>query len=399
MEIKNFKNKLIESLKGNLLMYGLNLLFPLIITRIYGVEIFGSYIYSITIISMSLLIANLGMDIGLLYYIPKTGNKYVSASFLINILTSFITIIGLFLFGKDEIKPFLGLVWLLSSEQLFFSIYRAKQHIKEFFKIKAFIGILFKILISILLFFMFGVTLTNLIIATYVAGIISIIIYFYSNSDMFDKLEMKLEFINYSATIILGGVMSLLINYIDIVMIESMMSKKDVGLYKVGTELALLPSMFLMIINTVFPPIISKLCHEGKLNEVRELYETLTRYLFLISSITIALILIFWKPILLLYGVEYLDAKMVLIYRSIGQLVNASVGSVWYIVLMTGHPKIRFFGVLASAIINISLNYLLIPKLGIDGAAFASMVSTIFINILGFFIVKKILKAKVYYIF
>jgi len=53
---------------------------------------------------------------------------------------------------------------------------------------------------------------------------------------------------------------------------------------------------------------------------------------------------------------------------------------------------------LISAIMNISLNYLLIPVMGIDGAAFASMFSTIFINILGFFVVKKILKSKVYYI-
>ena len=143
---------------------------------------------------------------------------------------------------------------------------------------------------------------------------------------------------------------------------------------------------------------ISKLYHEGDVESVKRLYEKITRYLFLVSSVMIGLILIFWEPILGLYGPEYLEAKMVLIYRSIGQLVNASVGSVWYIVIMTGHPKIRFISILVSAIINITLNYLLIPTMGIDGAALASMISTVFINILGFFVVKKILKSKVYYI-
>jgi len=133
-------------------------------------------------------------------------------------------------------------------------------------------------------------------------------------------------------------------------------------------------------------------------DEVRSLYEKLTRYLFGISSLVIICILVFWKPLLGLYGPEYLDAKMVLIYRGVGQLVNASVGSVWYIVLMTGHPKIRFVSILISAIMNITLNYLLIPTMGIDGAALASMISTVFINILGFFVVKKILNSKVYFI-
>ncbi len=193
-------------------------------------------------------------------------------------------------------------------------------------------------------------------------------------------------------------VMSVLIAYIDIVMIESMMTKADVGLYKVGTELAQLPSIFLRIVNTVFPPMISKLYHEGDVESVKRLYEKITRYLFVVSSVMIGLILLFWEPILGLYGPEYLEAKMVLIYRGIGQLVNASVGSVWYIVIMTGDPKIRFISILVSAIINITLNYLLIPTMGIDGAALASMISTVFINILGFFVVKKILKSKVYYI-
>jgi len=239
---------------------------------------------------------------------------------------------------------------------------------------------------------------TNIVISAYIAVIISNIVYIKQSKDMFGKFEMHKEFIRYSVTIIMGGVMGLLINYIDIVMIEAMMSKVDVAVYKVGAELALIPSIFLTIVNTVFPPVISKLYSEGKVNEVRSLYEKLTRYLFVVSSVTIALIFLFWHPILSLYGPAYLDGKMVLFYRGFGQLINASVGSVWYIVIMTGHPRIRFVAVLTSAIMNVTLNFILIPILGIDGAAIASMASTVFTNIIGFFVVKKIIHSKVYYI-
>lgn len=398
MELSNFKEKLIESLIGNVLMFGLNLVLPLIVTRLYGVEIYGKYVYGITIVSIALFLANLGMDTGLLYFIPKTGKKYVTASFVINIITSAITIIALIIFMPQSVYPYLGLVWLLSAEQLFFSIYRSKHHIKQFFLIKSLLGIGGIIILSYLLYMIFGPRESNIIVSTYCVAIASNILYTMQCKSMFSKFELHIDFVKYSTTIILGGVLSLLINYIDIIMIEAALSKKDVALYKVGTQLAQLPSVFLMIVNTVFPPLVSKLYHEGQIDEVRHLYEKLTRLLFLLSTLVIISILIFWKPILSLYGLEYLEAKMVLIYRGIGQLVNASVGSVWYIVIMTGHQKIRFFAVLLSAAMNILFNLWLIPHLGIDGAALASMISTVFINLLGFFVVKKILNSKVYYI-
>jgi len=398
MDYKVFQKKLIESFAGNMLMFGLNLFMPMVLTRLYGADIFGSYIYAITIVSVTLLLANLGMDMGLLYFIPKTGKKYVSACFTINIATSILSILALYFLMPESIHAYLGLVWLLSVEQLFFSIFRARQDIREFFAIKGFVYIGGLITISALLYTLRGPLEVNIVVAAYTAAFCANIIYFILCKDMFGKLEMHKAFITYSMTIIIGGVMGLLINYIDIVMIEAMMSKVDVAVYKVGAELAMIPSIFLTIVNTVFPPVISKLYGEGKIDEVRNMYEKLTRYLFMVSSLVIGLILIFWHPILSLYGPEYLDGKMVLYYRAFGQLINASVGSVWYIVIMTGHPRIRLIGVTTSAIMNVTLNYLLIPRFGIDGAALASMVSTVFINILGFFVVKRILNAKVYYI-
>lgn len=396
MDIKNFKGKLIESFIGNMLMFGLNLIMPMVLSRLYGVEIFGSYVYGITIVSMSLLLANLGMDVGLLYFIPKTGKKYVTSSFVLNIFTSAITVLLLYIFLPSTIVPYLGLVWLMSSEQLFFSIYRARHHIKDYFLIKSLVGIVGLNAIAFVLHQTLGINEVNIVIATYISALCSNIVFMHQSKDMFGKFEMHMEFVSYSATIILGGVMSLLVNYIDIVMIKAMLGKSDVAIYKVSAELAMIPSIFLRIVNTVFPPLISKLYHEGKIDQVRELYEKLTRYLLLVSSIVIGFLFVFWHPILSLYGPEYLAGKMVLYYRGFGQLINASVGSVWYIVMMTGHPRLRLVGVVATAVINVSLNYLLIPTLGIDGAALASMVSTIFVNILGFFVVKKIIGAKVY---
>ena len=109
----------------------------------------------------------------------------------------------------------------------------------------------------------------------------------------------------------------------------------------------------------------------------------------MIAVSTIVVILIFGKAFLGIYGPEFQDGYSVVVYRSIGQVFNAGVGSVWLMLRMTGKPKLHMYGTLAAVVVNLILNFALIPRIGIDGAAIASMVSVTFINILGFSLVKK----------
>ena len=97
-----------------------------------------------------------------------------------------------------------------------------------------------------------------------------------------------------------------------------------------------------------------------------------------------------------LYGPEYIIGYKVIVYRAIGQFVNAAVGSVWLMLRMTGKTMYQIYGTIVGAILNIGLNYMLIPTLGIDGAALASMASTIFMNLLGFILVTRIFKVNPY---
>lgn len=67
---------------------------------------------------------------------------------------------------------------------------------------------------------------------------------------------------------------------------------------------------------------------------------------------------------------------------SVGYLINLSVGPVALSLIMTGHEKITTVGVVSGAVINIVLNFLLIPKWGIEGAAFATSISMIIWNVI-----------------
>jgi O-antigen/teichoic acid export membrane protein len=90
---------------------------------------------------------------------------------------------------------------------------------------------------------------------------------------------------------------------------------------------------------------------------------------------------LFRKSILNLFGAEFIEGEIVLIVFSIGLLFNAMIGSVALILNMTSYQKELRTITLISAALNLVLNYILIKKYGINGAAYASIIAAVFLNV------------------
>src|SRR5690606_14902262 len=72
-------------------------------------------------------------------------------------------------------------------------------------------------------------------------------------------------------------------------------------------------------------------------------------------------------------------ALLILVF---GQLINAGMGCVVVLLNMTGHERDTLNGVAVAAVANLLLNFLLIPRFGINGAAASTAVSLALWNIL-----------------
>jgi O-antigen/teichoic acid export membrane protein len=83
---------------------------------------------------------------------------------------------------------------------------------------------------------------------------------------------------------------------------------------------------------------------------------------------------------------------------TVGQFINSASGSVGYILQMTGHQKFHQNVILIGTILNIILNWFLIPLYGIIGASIASVISMFFWNIVFSLKVRKTLNQWVFYI-
>ena len=91
-------------------------------------------------------------------------------------------------------------------------------------------------------------------------------------------------------------------------------------------------------------------------------------------------------------------ARNTLIILSVGQFFNAYCGSIGYLLNMTGKEKIFKNAILIGAILNIILNFVLIPYWGIIGAAVASAVSYFIMAALMFVVTHKIYPVPYEYI-
>ncbi len=347
-----------------------------------------------------MVFAKAGLDNGLLYYIPKVGSKFISFSFLIStILSIIIILVGLLFIENDFTLIMLPLIMLLTLEQLFFSIYRSNEQIKEYYIVNGIISFIIRITIVTILIPIIGNEIWNVAIAVYLSFLFSISYYFFQCRDSFTKINYSRTYLKYSLPLVLSASMAIMIDKIDIIMIGNMLDNTSVGIYQISAQIANVTSMLLIIFNTVFAPKISKLYHQNKIDDLRAVYIKSTKVLGLISLTFLIGVFFFGDFILHIFGEEVMVGRQSLLLRSIGQFVNVAVGSVWLMLAMTGKPKFQMYANFIAFIINVVLNFILIPKFGIDGAAFASMVTIVFMNIIGYTIVSKTFNIKAYKFF
>jgi len=177
--------------------------------------------------------------------------------------------------------------------------------------------------------------------------------------------------------------LAMVLGWTDTFMLGSFKSTVDVGLYNAALPLAQFISFPLAAISFVYIPILSGLFAENKLDEMKRNYSISTKWLGLT---TIPLFMIFFlypdTVINFLFGSDYVIASIALRILSLGYIIHNITGFNNSMLITIGETKFILLATLTVVILNVILNLFLIPPFGIEGAAIASVISVIFINIL-----------------
>lgn len=164
------------------------------------------------------------------------------------------------------------------------------------------------------------------------------------------------------------------------IMLGAIRGAEDVGIYAVVFRGVELIKFLLLAVATILAPHVAGLYTSG--NTIR--LEGLLRKSSLISlliSLPIALALvIFGEWFLSLFGPDFVRGETALAILVAAQVFSAATGPVSMLLVMTGHQGDVLMAMGISAISNIALNAVLIPKLGLEGAAIAALSSLVIWN-------------------
>ena len=175
--------------------------------------------------------------------------------------------------------------------------------------------------------------------------------------------------------------MAVVIANTDVVMLGAMRTEAEVGIYQIAVKVGMLASFVLQAINAMAAPKFSELYHSGKHDELIVVTQQSTKLIFWATTPIILGIVLTGPWLLGIFGEEYVAGYGALVFLAMGQFINAISGSVGYYLSMTGAHKAFRNIITLGAVINIVLNWLLIPRWGLEGAAFASMIGLGFWNL------------------
>jgi O-antigen/teichoic acid export membrane protein len=185
--------------------------------------------------------------------------------------------------------------------------------------------------------------------------------------------------------------LQMLDSQISILLLGVLAKPEDVGLFKVAVTGASLVAFGLIAVNMTLAPQIARLHSAGEMEKLQRMVTLSTRVVVTLSF-PVAFAFIFWgeELISLVFGVEYVGAAMALSILCVGQMVNASTGSVALILNMTGNDRKTLPAVCAALLVNSLFSILLIPIFGLTGAAIGYATSMVIWNSILFFVTKRV---------
>jgi O-antigen/teichoic acid export membrane protein len=189
------------------------------------------------------------------------------------------------------------------------------------------------------------------------------------------QFRLAKEMLKDSWPLILSGFAVMIYMRIDQIMIKQMLGKADVGLYSAAVKLAEAWYFVPMIISSsLFPAILNARKRSKELyhKRLQDLYD-----LMVCLGLVVAIPMTCYSArlVTLLYGEAFRGAARVLvIYSWAGIFVSLGVASGKWL-LSENLQAISAKNTVIGALINVVLNYVLIPRWGIVGAAIATVVS------------------------
>lgn len=179
----------------------------------------------------------------------------------------------------------------------------------------------------------------------------------------------------FSAPRTLSSTIEQSLQWLDVLVVGLLAGPAAAGIYGVVSRLVQAGTIPSTSMRIVVAPEFSRMLHQDRQGELNELYTRTAQWIVLFSMPIYVLLAVLGVPILTIFGPGFDLGALALAIMCIGAAVSASTGNVQSLLLMSGRSGWAAFNKVIVLGVSIMLLLILVPPLGIVGAAIASAVS------------------------
>ena len=391
-----------------------------IITKTLGPYDYGTWAQISITVSLFSPLALMGLSMGAVRFLSsETDKKKIREGFFS--ITIFVMFMGFILsmlvfllsdllattIFKDPntaylIKASSFLILLNAIDMIAIFYFRIFRYIKIFSYLN-----IFQVLGKLILIFIFlnmGFGLLGVISA---ALIIQILLFLIAMSIVISQIGFAIprfshirEYLKYSAPLTPNSLIRWITDSSDRYMVGYFLGLSSVGVYSASYAIGNLISLFVTPIQMILFPELSKLYDNGDIEKVQAYLSYSMKYFLFMATPAVFGISALSKPILhILTTSEFASGSIVISVIALSGLLAGVFQIAVNITLIVKKTKFNLYIYVVAALLNIVFNFVLIPSIGILGAAIATLISYIALVIVCIHISFKYITFDLNYIF
>lgn len=306
--------------------------------------------------------------------------------------------ISVFLARKNAIvEDYVWYIFLIGLAMAYFEVFYAwgKVHMKSVFG--NFLKEVFvRAGVMVLLFLVYFDTITvatflKALVALYMLRTLAMKVYAYSLK--MPKLQLNFPkntsaILTYSTLIILGGSTAVVLLEVDKFMINQFIQIENVAYYSVAGFIAMVIAVPSRAMHQITYPLTAQILNKKDYPALRKLYQKSSLTLFIISGLLFVLIVLNLNDLYSLLPVSYRGGFIIVFLIGLAKVFDALLGNNNAILYNSEYYRAVLLMGVVLAVLTILFNLWLIPKYGIEGAAYATFLAICIYNIVKFLYVK-----------
>ncbi len=399
-------------LSGNIIFYGVSYLFGILVARQIGAENYGLYTLGVTVVTLISRITIAGLDRGMLRYASISRGEKQGAT-LHRVITLALAaggvlglLGGLFVWLYPEVVlqllrwsdkqtllyllpvlaitiPALTITGIAIAGTVAFRTMRYRTLVTNI------IQPIVKLVVALVLILGFGLDVMAPVLGFVVAQVLgSLLALFFLTRlgrsmpvDRGSTAHVGRKLARFSTPLLFANVVEYLNGRTELFVLAIFLAADVAGIFNAALRLAGLGLIVLTAFNAIFSPVISDLHHRREMPRLATLFKLVTRWIVAVAMPIFLAQMLFAPQIMGLFGPEFVAGAIAFRILSLGQMINIFTGSVGNVLMMSGRSDITLFNSVMTVVIGLALDFWLVPRLGLTGAAIAGMVVIVLANL------------------